>query len=178
MENYYFYHYYEANIGPFRSLSQLSLPRANKIMADIKKNKDLFASRRSDEYLVVRRELEKVARRLFIEKGGKPINDYPHYMTLGESDWIKKWFLEGKELKISIEEFKEESISFTYGDLFPTMRYKDGKPYRETIYTRKELDYLITTYGLPQIWNNDGKDGPERYIEVQIWDDTVIKKYL
>jgi hypothetical protein len=178
MENYNLYHYYEANIGPFRSLSQLSLSRANKIMVEIKKNKDLFASRRSDEYLVVRRELEKVARRLFIEKGGRPINVYPHYMTLGNSDWIKKWFREGKELKISIEEFSRESISFTYGDLFPTMRYKDGKPYRETIYTREELDHLITTYGLPQEWNNDGKNGPERYIEVQIWDDKVIGKYL
>lgn len=30
---------------------------------------------------------------------------------------------------------------------------------------------------LNQNWNDDGKYGPERYIEVHVWSDETIKKY-
>ncbi|MNP39961.1 hypothetical protein D3C76_1335580 [compost metagenome] len=50
------------------------------------------------------------------------------------------------------------------------MRYLDGKPYREQVYTKQEIFKIIEQFGLPQEWNKDGKNGPERYIEVQIWD--------
>ena len=30
---------------------------------------------------------------------------------------------------------------------------------------------------MPQEWNDDGKYGPERYIEAHIWSDKVIQKY-
>ncbi|MBO0995565.1 hypothetical protein [Bacillus sp. SD088] len=36
---------------------------------------------------------------------------------------------------------------------------------------------VIDQYGLPQEWNPEGNKGPERYIEVQIWDDQPIRKY-
>lgn len=69
-------------------------------------------------------------------------------------------------------------ISFTYGDIFPAMRYKDNKPYRGKVYTLNEIEEIVNIYGLPQEWNSDGKKGPDRYIEVQVWDNEVIKKYL
>lgn len=31
---------------------------------------------------------------------------------------------------------------------------------------------------LPQKWNSDGKLGPERYIEVQVWSDETIERYI
>lgn len=99
-------------------------------------------------------------------------------MTLGKCQWLKEWYIEGQELEIHIDEFDEKTISFTYGDLFPTMRYEDGKPYRGRIYTKQEIYKLVERYGLPQDWNRDGKNGPERYIEVQIWDDQPLKKYI
>ena len=58
------------------------------------------------------------------------------------------------------------------------MRYKDGKAYSEKVYTLEEIEQIIYIYGLPQEWNNEGKNGPERYIEVQVWDDNPIKDYL
>ena len=33
-------------------------------------------------------------------------------------------------------------------------------------------------YGFPQDWNDDGKYGPERYIEAHIWSDKIIDKYV
>ena len=37
---------------------------------------------------------------------------------------------------------------------------------------------IIKKYGLPQDWNDDGKYGPERYIEAHIWSDETIEKYM
>lgn len=53
----------------------------------------------------------------------------------------------------------------------------DGKEYRKRLYHYEEILELIKKYGYPQIWNNNGKCGPERYIEVQIWSDETIRKY-
>ncbi|MBR2566929.1 MAG: hypothetical protein IKE29_20265 [Paenibacillus sp.] len=174
----YLYHYYESVRGPFQTLTDLPLHEAMIIQDQLKQDKSLFASKRSDEYLFIRRDLEKRAREIFIGKGGKPIRSNPHYMTLGKCQWLKEWYKDGKELEIDIDEFNEKTISFTYGDLFPTMRFQDGKPYRGQIYMKEEIYKLIKEYGLPQDWNRQGNKGPERYIEVQIWDDRPLVKHI
>ncbi len=175
---HYLYHYYEASIGPFINLSELPICEAEKILGDIKSRAKTFAAKRTSDYMKIRRELEQKARSIFIHKGGEPIRNVPHYMTLGPCSWLLDWYEDGKELCIHIDMFSEGQVSFTYGDLFPTMRYNDGKPYRNTIYTKQEIYEIIKTYGLPQDWNKTGSKGPERYIEVQIWDDEPIKAYL
>lgn len=80
-------------------------------------------------------------------------------------------------LKCSYLNNKEDSISFSYGDLFPTMCYEDDRPYRKQVYTQAEIVTVIDKFGLPQEWNSKGDKGPERYIEVQIWDEEVIEQY-
>ena len=57
------------------------------------------------------------------------------------------------------------------------MRYQDGKAYRGQVYVLEELSGLLEQYGLPQVWNREGKYGPERYIEAQVWDDEPIQDY-
>lgn len=172
------FHYFEADTGPFKNLSALTFSEAQRIMKALREEKAIFASRRSEDYLQIRLELEEKARNLFIQKGGKAINKYPHYMTLGPCAWLKEWYIEGKELIIPLEAFNPEMLSFTYGDLFPTMRFNDGKPYRGNVYTLFEIQEIIEQFGWPQEWNHDGTKGPERYIEVQVWDDIVLQKYL
>lgn len=58
------------------------------------------------------------------------------------------------------------------------MRYQDGKKYRGQIYTLKEIKEIIDEFGLPQEWNSIGHYGPERYIEVQIWNDKPLTRWL
>jgi hypothetical protein len=169
------YHYYESFVGPFVNLSDLPIDEAEIIQSAIREQGKIFASKRAEDYHTIRRELEDKVRALFIEKGGKPKRKRPHYMTLGSCDWLKEWYLDGQELYIPLESFNPHSISFTYGDTFPAMRYQDGKPYRGKVYTLDEIVEVIRAYGLPQEWNRDGKLGPERYIEVQVWDDEPLK---
>ena len=57
-------------------------------------------------------------------------------------------------------------------------RIKEGKEYRKKLYTYEEILDIIDRYGLPQDWNDDGAHGLERYIEVQVWTDEPIKRYI
>ncbi|GFN30775.1 hypothetical protein [Paenibacillus xylaniclasticus] len=174
----FLYHYYDASTGPFRNLSDLSPEEAERVLQDIRTNKKGLASQRSDDYLTIRRELEAKARELFIIKGGKPVRSAPHYMTMGECPWLLDWFEEGQQLAIALEQFDASSVSFTYGDLFPTMRVQDGRKYRGHVYTMHEIMEVIEQFGYPQQWNQTGEKGPERYIEVQVWDDRPLLRYL
>jgi hypothetical protein len=156
----------------------LPLEQAEQILGGIRRNGNRFASQRASDYLRKRFELEVKIRRLFEEKGGKPKLARPHYMILGSCPWLKSWYVDGQELQIKLALISEDCMSFTYGDSFPAMRYKDGKPYRGQIYVMSELREIIQCYGLPQEWNSNGTGGPERYIEAQIWDDAPLKEYL
>lgn len=172
----YLYHYFEKSKGPFLNLSDLCINKAQEVMDKIKENNSLMVSHRYDGYLDRRKELEQIARDIFISKGGKPKRKVPHYMVVEKCNWLNTWYTEGTYVKIPISSFDPSVISFSYGDMFPTFsdRVKDNKEYRKKIYTLDEIKELIVKYGLPQAWNEDGKFGPERYIEVQVWDDVTI----
>lgn len=156
------YHYYEASLGPFKNLSSLPSIEAIKISERIRGAGKTFASRRTADYMEIRKELEAKARTMFIENGGKPISSYPHYMTLGACDWLMTWYIEPAVLHVSLDELSEDSVSFTNGDLFPSMRIEDLKPYRRQVYTKNEILKLIVEYGFPQHWNKTGEHGPEK----------------
>lgn len=138
----------------------------------------VFASRRGPDYLSIRRELEARTRAMFLAKGGRPVRKAPHYMTLGACPWLLAWYRDGRAIRLPLANFDPQTISFTYGDLFPAMRFDDGKPYRRQVYLLEEIEGIVERYGLPQDWNADGRLGPERYIEAQVWDDAPLTKYL
>jgi hypothetical protein len=110
--------------------------------------------------------------------GGGPGGAGPHYLILGANPWLLGWYREGCELRLPLRDFDPATVSFTYGDTFPAMRYNDGLATRGQVYTLAELPALIAEFGLPQIVNPDGIHGPRRYIEAQLWDDTPIRAYL
>ena len=176
----FLYHYYERTIGPFKNLSDLPANEGEVLLKKIKNDRpSSMAAQRDENYMQRRVNYEAIARNLLIEKGGKPTRVAPHYMVVEECDWLKSWYIDGCYVKIPIDEFDLNTISFTYGDMHPTFspRVNDGKEYRKKLYNYAEVLKIIEKYGLPQDWNADGKFGPERYIEVQIWSDEVIKKY-
>jgi hypothetical protein len=168
----YLCHYYEARMGPFVNLSDLPPDEAEQVLNRIRQSGTTFASRRALEYLQVRQELEARVRAGFVRKGGKPRRLHPHYMVLGQCPWLLDWYEHGCELSLPIDNFRPDTLSFTYGDTFPAMRYGDGRPYRRQVYTLSELPELVSRYGLPQDWNPGGLSGPDRYIEAQVWDET------
>ena len=115
-----------------------------------------------------------------MKKGGNIRRKSPHYMVVEHSPWLASWFENSAFIKIDLDEFDKSTLSFTYGDSHPTFskRVNDGKEYRKKLYTYDEILAIIAKYGYPQDWNNDGKYGPERYVEAHIWSDDVIKRYM
>src|SRR5690242_11026963 len=111
----YLYHYYEKSKGPFKNLSDLNIDEAQKIQNEIKAKNEVFASNRQKGYLDRRKELEQIARNIFISKGGKPIRRVPHYMVVNECKWLQSWYKEGEFVRIHISKFNLDTISFTYG---------------------------------------------------------------
>ncbi len=176
----FLYHYYDASMKPFQNLSDIPIDEAKKILMDIAlKKPNTQCAKRADEYMELRHHYEDILRCEFIKKGGNIQREAPHYMVVEHSPWLASWFENSAFIKISIEEFDKSTISFTYGDSHPTFSPKvnDGKEYRKKLYTYYEILEIIAKYGYPQDWNNDGKYGPERYIEAHIWSDDVISDF-
>lgn len=169
------YHYFESKTGAFKNLSDLKISDATSILASIKADNAVFAAHRYDGYMERRHELERIAKDIFIEKGGRSKRSAPHYMVVEKCDWLETWYTNGRYIKIDIESLDVNTISFSYGDLFLTFsdRFTDGREYRKQVYTYDEILHMIKKYGLPQQWNKGGIHGPERYIEAQVWSNDV-----
>ena len=150
-------------------LKQIKIERPNSLCAA-----------RDADYIQKRRNCEEILRREFAAKGGIVEVESPYYMVLEHSPWLSTWYEQLDFLKIPIEEFDLRKLSFTYGDSMPTFSPKvnDGKEYRRKVYTYEEILGVIEKYGLPQDWNDDGANGPERYIEVHVWSDETIMSYI
>lgn len=178
----FLYHYYDKKIGPFKNLSELTTDKANDIINKIKVNKpNVQCAQRDPEYMFRRRMYEDIIKKEFIKKGGIVKRNTPHYMVVEHSPWLSTWFEDCEYIRIPIEEFDLKTVSFTYGDSHPTFspwpRDDDWKEYRRKLYTYEEILEIIKKYDLPRKWNNDGKFGPERYVEAHIWSDEVINRY-
>lgn len=177
----FLYHYYDKTIGPFKNLSDLDREEADRVLQQIAITKpNVQCTKRSADYMQARAYYENILRTEFQKKGGYIQRQVPHYMVVEHSPWLSTWYENSAYIKIPIEEFDLRTVSFTYGDSHPTFsdRVNDGKEYRKKLYTYDEILEVINKYGLPQDWNDDGKFGPERYIEAHIWSDEVIGKYL
>ena len=114
-----------------------------------------------------------------MKKGGRIERNVPHYMVIGECDFLSSWYVNSAYIRIDIDDFDKTTLSFTYGDSHPTFSdlINDGKEYRKKLYTYDEILDVIEKYGYPQDWNKSGEFGPERYIEVHVWSDETLKEY-
>lgn len=174
-----FYRYFYNIRDPFLKITNIQSDNVQEYLKLIKDN-SLAVRTYNTEYINNRLLSEKIMREKFIEKGGKPVLEHPHYFVLENCDY---WFYQEKNnvasLAINSNMFPKDIVSFTYGDSVPTFipQYNDGKEYRNKVYTTKEIKNIINKYSLPQLWNANCKYGFENYIEVQVWSDDVIKDY-
>ena len=172
----YLYHYYERKIGSFVSMSGLPIDEAMAIQSRF--TLPFRTENRSQQYYERRQYLEQLVRSLFIAKGGRPTLAVPHYMAIGECPFLATWFEDAAYIKIPITAFDLQTVSFTYGDTFPTFspRVTDGLEYRNKVYDYNEIVALVEKYGLPQdSW--DGTYASPCYVEAQVWSDSPINDY-
>lgn len=177
----YLYHYFDKSMEPFKNLSDVSVDEAKNVLQNIKAQRPNCQSASRDENYMDRRVgYEQTVRKLFTEMGGKAERQSPHYMVVEHCEWLYTWFENPAYIKIPIEEFDLETLSFTYGDMHPTFSpiVTDGKEYRKNIYFYPDMLKIIEKYGIPQEHVYKGELGFPRYIEVQVWSDKTISKYV
>lgn len=172
----YLYHYFEKSAGAFNNLSELDIEEAQAIQSKLN---GVFASQRNADYLYRRKDLEQLVRRLFVQKGGKPERKTPYYMVVGACPWLSSWYKDSGFVKIPISDFDLTTLSFTYGDMFPTFSDKvhDDFEYRKNVYTYDEILLMIEKYGLPQEKYSNPIFAQPAYVEVQVWSDNPIIRY-
>ncbi len=179
----FLYHYYEINNGPFRNITELGYQKAAQIQNQITEG---WNSKRPDNYLDLRFSLEKRIKMQFEQKGGRPNRNDPFYFTLGPCDWAKSWYINPGVIKIPLTDLNPEHLSFTYPDSMVSFQFHDEPKldtYRKDcngqVFLLNELNDLIATYGLPSEEKSEAEERfkYDKYIEVQLWDDKVIKKY-
>ncbi len=170
------YRYFSLGNDVFAGLNDLEI----KSHDDFVKNRKLLPQAYDIRYIHQRAKTEQTMYDQFVRKGGAPQKEHPYYMTLGNCD---RWFFGRNHcfgsLVFDLEEFDLNTLSFTYGDSIPTFMeaFDDGREYRKRVYTLSEIKEIILKYGYPQEWNPLGKEGPENYIEVQVWSDRPIMDY-
>jgi hypothetical protein len=185
----YLYHYFEKARGPFLSITDLPHDQALRKLDEIQKINLNLVNPRKEWFLLKRHELEKEVRELFIKKGGKPVRKHPFYMTVGEIESMSTWYADPAFIKISIEEFDLDTVSFTYGDMFPIFNpdLNDEKEFRNNIYKYGEIINIIKKYGHPENIKYNLREGIYpfgapmnhflKYVEAHIWSDEVVKRY-
>ena len=176
----FLYHYYEKSRKPFLTLSDLTNEEAVKIHTELETEHDNFVNRSANgQYIFQRRIVEQRAYSLFVRKGGKPQRKTPHYMILEEKELeqCKAWFNNYTVVKIPLSEFDKETISFTYGDSFPTFKPIFDEEQAYDLYMYDEIFKIIKVRGMPPQRTKEMEWWQPSYIEAQIWCDETINKY-
>ena len=176
----YLYHYYEKGRKPFLNLSDLADEEAIQLHTKLTSENKIFAWRDAEgQYMFQRRIVEKRAYSMFVRKGGKPQRQAPHYMILADKELeeCKAWFLDCAVVKIPIEEFDKNMISFTYGDSFPTFKPIFDEEPTYDLYLYDEILDVIKKRGMPPRRNDNMSWLEPSYIEAQVWSDETVGRY-
>jgi len=181
-------HYYLPVRRPFMNLSDVPTDELATILDSLKRSDKSLGSQRTfgPRYMELRAKTEEKMRRLFIEAGGKPERNSPHYFVLGSSAWFSGLASEMAEVHISLSELPSQLASFTYPDSFTAMGLiaeyglpYEPRPYHNHVYLLDQLPDIVKTYGLPadeseQSYKDYHKRTFEKYIEIQVWSDKPI----
>ncbi len=179
-------HYYEQERGPLLSITDHDRETAREIIRQITARNEGFSNNRPPKYIDWRIDVENWLRTAFIEKGGKPIRQNPHYFVLGDCDWLLSWYKNGGILKKNLADIDPDQMTFTYPDSMvsyqlyqyylngdnPYYKDSDHKEYHGNVFRFDELEKTISTYGMPEGKTINGvRTSDELYIEIQVWSD-------
>lgn len=175
------FHYFEKNSEPLQSMTAQGFDKATEIQKNITKG---FNSQRPPNYVELRFAVEKRLKSAFESKGGKPKSPNPSYFTLGSCDWVKSCYDDPSVTIIPLADVDPEQLTFTYPDSMVSFQFHDEpklgiyrKPCNGQVFLLDEIMEVIDQYGLPseEKWQNEEASKYDRYIEVQVWDDDLVK---
>jgi hypothetical protein len=169
---------------PLQSLSGVPATELQRVLADLLRHEALPYRLTQPGYLPERRMIEARMHGRFIEKGGQPQTQQPHYFVLGS---FSLWEEDGSlQLKLPIDRVSSRWLSFTLTDSFFNYRRTNlrgipipARAYQDELFTLDELPAALAAHDLP---TNDWRSVPERifevYVEAQLWSDAPVSHLL
>jgi len=177
----YLTRYYQQGEYPFLSLNDLPFEEANKVKRAVCRKNGIGRFYAQDDYLVHRKEIERWLYRELIRLGGKPADDVPVYMTLGDSpegeyDIRTEVQKNAVGIRIPIKEIDLSAVTFTYPDsMYEHIVDTNGnlitgrRTNTPRVYTYEELPPVVRKY---RIYDNYRFN-----IEAQVWNREMLHKY-
>jgi hypothetical protein len=175
-------HNYDPVRGKCRNLCYLPRSEAEAILDQIRisgtrRIKACYLKRRIavEDWLICERR----------KKLGDTRLERPIYFFLGD-------FADGKDpsrpasLVMPLAAFAPETLTFTYPDSMASLPIATRdehafhrKDYHGQVFTLSEIERVVARFGLPEEqWKTDPTRTYDRFIEVQVWDDRPIERYL
>ena len=126
-----------------------------------------------ENYYWLREKQDEYLYSKFIELGGLPEEKHPLSFVIEGSDYLRDWFGNGIESRLSLLDIKPCHISFTVGD--------SGAEYQKhgsvELLTLKDLKDKLLKYG--NDYDSFIKATGKHYVEAQLWADRYItEEYL
>lgn len=187
-------HYHSRADHPFQNLSDVNSNELAKVLEKLnqrKANNPNYKRIFGKKYVDFRLKTEAKLRNLFKARGGKPERQSPHYFVLGECPWFSGLYPDPETVTLDWRSLAREAASFTYPDSFVSMRLGPEyglppdplQPYHERVFFLDELADVVEAHGLPDGSVDDEYEGYhkrkfEKYIEVQVWSDGPVTKFL
>ena len=188
----YLIHFYKKGSKPFRSLSRLPDSAAIQIMSELYVDGAVFWERFKDPlgYLRIRRQVEKNLREGFVQKGGKPKDEYPVYLMLGRP----KWTVDAgdavsiettEEIKVPLRLLPDDQVSFTYPDsmvsafILEERNFAYFEPeHHGKVFRLREIEAIIEKKGLPgEGWETLMPRHLAHYVEAQVWNHELLDDF-
>ena len=175
-------HNYDPMRGPGRNICNLPKDKAETVLESIRAGGIRHISA---NYLKRRHDIEDWLMSERQRKLGKTPLLRPAYFFLGN-------YADGNDLSrpaslvIPLSAFHQDSLTFTYSDSMESLpiatksKYlKYRKPYHGQVFTLPEIKAVVAKHGMPaEGWPNGSATEYDQFIEMQVWDDQPIKKWL
>lgn len=175
-------HNYDPDFGAFRNICELPDSEANLVLDQIRA---MGKRKIKANYLQRRRAVEDWLICESRKKIGSISLDRPIYFFLGD-------FADGRDQSrpqsfvMPLAEFSPDMITFTYPDSMASLplatrdeHLLDRQEYHGKLFTLNEIKDVIARFGMPgDRWKTDPSTRSDRFIEVQVWNDEPIKRYL
>lgn len=174
-------HNYDPDRGRFQNLCTLPDAEAEAILGSIH-----ASGRRTikPNYLNRRRRTEAWLLSERSRKLGVPPLRHPIYFFLGD-------MADGADpsrpasIVFPLSKFTHDMVTFTYPDSMASLplgtdveHAGERKPYHGQVFTLDELRDVVSAFGMPRRTRFAFGEGPDRFIEVQLWDDGPLRMLL
>ena len=177
----YLTRYYQKGEYPFLSLNDLPLETANEVKRQHCRKTGIGGFYAQDDYLIHRREIERWIYRELMRLGGKPENEVPVYMTLGDffkgAHDIRTELQKNPEvIRIPLSDLDLSAVTFTCPDSMyelvenrKTGEVRGRRTNTPRVYTYEQLPSVIAKY---RIYDNYRFN-----IEAQVWNREMLHRY-